>query len=175
MKRQIVAKWIRDMLPRKCMNCGATASLTYHHIVPVSRGGNDVPSNIAVLCPYCHANVHYEKGSEQGIGHGDLVRAGQMKAKARGVRLGKPPAYGEHIMQMIAAHSTNFAEGDWTEKEIMQACNVRSTAYYKYKRLLLDDMDAPTWAHRFPKPTLIRNTPLYEHVIIEARCWEKGE
>lgn len=29
-----------------------------HHIVPLSRGGNDIPSNIVLLCTECHGKAH---------------------------------------------------------------------------------------------------------------------
>lgn len=29
-----------------------------HHIIPVSEGGEDIPSNIMVLCPSCHKEAH---------------------------------------------------------------------------------------------------------------------
>ncbi|MEG2736755.1 MAG: HNH endonuclease signature motif containing protein [Hafnia sp.] len=33
--------------------------LEVHHIIPLSEGGKDTPSNCAALCPNCHRAVHY--------------------------------------------------------------------------------------------------------------------
>ena len=40
-----------------CCNCSQTADQV-HHIVPLSRGGRDVLSNVASLCADCHGQVH---------------------------------------------------------------------------------------------------------------------
>lgn len=42
----------------KCVNCGSEDYLIMHHIVPLGRGGKDVPSNIVLLCNECHRKVH---------------------------------------------------------------------------------------------------------------------
>jgi len=33
-----------------------------HHIVPVSRGGTNNPSNLMSLCKSCHNKIHHEMG-----------------------------------------------------------------------------------------------------------------
>ena len=128
MSREIVAKWIRDILPKKCVNCGSTKGLMYHHIVPHELGGMDVPSNIAVLCSDCHYKIHY--GKSGGIDHGDLVRKGMAEAKERGVRLGPKGIDHERVMRLIAENSTQFnPESTMTEKEIMEMAGVKPTCY----------------------------------------------
>lgn len=42
----------------QCQGCGATLGLNVHHIVPVSRGGEDDPRNLISLCNDCHAAIH---------------------------------------------------------------------------------------------------------------------
>jgi hypothetical protein len=166
-RRQKVAKWIIDMLPKKCVNCGATEHLTYHHIVPVTRGGNDVPSNIAVLCPVCHAKADFE---ERGtIGHGLLVKEGMERARARGVKLGKPIADYENIMRLVAEHSTMFEGGDWTEGEIREVAGVQNVCYCKAKRMMKEELASGQWNHDFAKPKMVRNVPLYDHLIKRLR------
>ncbi len=41
-----------------CERCGVPDDLQLHHIVPVARGGEHVPSNVLVLCRGCHAVEH---------------------------------------------------------------------------------------------------------------------
>ena len=71
MSRAVVAKWIRDILPHRCANCGDTKALQYHHIVPLSCGGNEIPSNVVCLCGSCHSKIHF--GDKNVILHNDLV------------------------------------------------------------------------------------------------------
>jgi hypothetical protein len=42
----------------ECQDCGATGNLHAHHIIPISLGGADDPSNGIALCPSCHADRH---------------------------------------------------------------------------------------------------------------------
>jgi len=47
----------------KCPNCKQTVSLETewetHHIVPRSQGGKDIASNLLMLHPNCHRQLHY--------------------------------------------------------------------------------------------------------------------
>lgn len=40
---------------RKCRECGAEHGLSIDHIIPISRGGNSIDSNLQVLCITCNA------------------------------------------------------------------------------------------------------------------------
>lgn len=42
----------------QCGNCGSTDSLHVHHIVPLSLGGSNQPSNLRTLCKSCHKKLH---------------------------------------------------------------------------------------------------------------------
>lgn len=45
----------------KCVNCGATEDIEWHHIVPLEIGGYDTLENMAPLCHSCHKAVtHHE-------------------------------------------------------------------------------------------------------------------
>lgn len=44
--------------PRICVNCGSTEDIEMHHIVPISEGGNNIESNIVMLCKGCHYRAH---------------------------------------------------------------------------------------------------------------------
>ena len=57
-KRKVAHKMKRDRaLGTVCWNCGKDCGtgIEYHHIVPLEWGGLDVETNIAALCPDCHA------------------------------------------------------------------------------------------------------------------------
>lgn len=42
----------------RCGNCGSTDNLHVHHIVPLSLGGSNLPSNLRTLCKSCHQRLH---------------------------------------------------------------------------------------------------------------------
>ena len=42
----------------RCGNCGSTNNLHVHHIVPMSKGGSNILSNLRTLCEDCHARLH---------------------------------------------------------------------------------------------------------------------
>lgn len=44
---------------QKCWGCGELSpKWVLHHIVPVAAGGQDIPSNFAILCHPCHRKTH---------------------------------------------------------------------------------------------------------------------
>ena len=168
MSREKVAKWLQDMLPKKCMNCGATKNLQYHHIVPARYGGGDVPTNIAVLCGDCHSKVHYAKDGV--INHGDCVRAGMIEARKRGVHLGRKCADYEKVMRLIAENSTQFNPLSMTtETEIMEMAGVKNVCYAKCKRMLIEAMGKDEWPYEWERPKMIANRPTYDRVLKKAR------
>lgn len=42
----------------KCVNCGCSDDIEYHHIVPLALGGENRPTNIVPLCRRCHLSAH---------------------------------------------------------------------------------------------------------------------
>lgn len=41
----------------RCWRCGYKRKLEHCHIVPASRGGEDIPSNFVLLCKDCHKDA----------------------------------------------------------------------------------------------------------------------
>ena len=50
------------ILDPKCHICGDKDNLQFHHIIPLSNGGNNIKSNIITLCGKCHGMVHNNTG-----------------------------------------------------------------------------------------------------------------
>ena len=42
----------------RCVNCGISRNLRFHHVVPLRSGGHDAHSNIVVLCHECHMKAN---------------------------------------------------------------------------------------------------------------------
>lgn len=67
-KRQISSKEnkkkVKESISRergincKCCNIDCTPIVEWHHILPISRGGENTEDNVIPLCPNCHAVVH---------------------------------------------------------------------------------------------------------------------
>lgn len=64
-KKQIVNYWVQHVdesnlsvdfseAEERCWRCGCKRNLERCHIVPVSLGGEDMPSNFVLLCKRCH-------------------------------------------------------------------------------------------------------------------------
>jgi len=167
-KRMKITDAVKDSVGRKCVNCGSIEDLVYHHIVPLSMGGNDVISNLTCLCGACHNLIHYD--GRGVISNSVAVRNGLRAAKARGVKLGKPGADDEKVMQLIAEKSTQFnMYSETTEHEIMEIAGVKETCYYRCKKKLVEAMKADKWPYQFKKPKQVRAHPLYDEFIKRER------
>jgi 5-methylcytosine-specific restriction endonuclease McrA len=46
----------------RCAQCGGVGPFDVDHVVPRSRGGTDVPSNLRALCRPCHASKTAAEG-----------------------------------------------------------------------------------------------------------------
>jgi hypothetical protein len=78
-----------------CFECGRPAS-EWHHVVPRSEGG----TKTVPLCGECHGKAH--GGAGGGVRtRSELTRNGLAAARARGVRLGRPPSLPDETRQRI--------------------------------------------------------------------------
>lgn len=50
---------LEEMHGVKCLNCGTTEHIEWHHIVPLACGGTNNKENIIPLCHCCHMAVHH--------------------------------------------------------------------------------------------------------------------
>lgn len=61
MKRKHLSKKDKQVLIQmygnRCLNCGDTENIEWHHVVPLELGGNDIYSNMVPLCYACHKAV----------------------------------------------------------------------------------------------------------------------
>ena len=124
----------------RCRNCGTKTDIEYHHIIPLSLGGNDTLSNIVPLCSTCHELLHFGKNNE--ISHSEATKRGVAKARAAGKQIGRKTgvkvetAKSVRAKGMILSLSSDF-RGYMTDKEVMLAIgSIARNTYYKYKKEL---------------------------------------
>lgn len=53
----------------RCRLCGSTSNLQVDHIIPISRGGKTVDSNLWTLCDICHSRRPHHKKAKHLILH----------------------------------------------------------------------------------------------------------
>ena len=80
----------------KCCNCGTTEDLRLDHIVGIKVGGNDIESNLCVLCVQCHYKKHILDKTSEAMS--ERIKAG----KARSVKPdGMPRAVPENYKELL--------------------------------------------------------------------------
>ena len=48
-------KFRREHIAAECLTCGRKTNLELHHVVPISRGGEELDAkNVRTLCDWCH-------------------------------------------------------------------------------------------------------------------------
>lgn len=142
----------KDYIGRVCVNCGSTEDIEYHHIVPISLGGNDILSNICPLCHCCHAKIHYN--GEAGISHSTVTKAGLERARAAGKHLGlqrgtKLITHKSVQAKNIILHYSKDFLGTYSDQECMRFTGVSRNTFYKYKREIKVQFDFDTYMESF--------------------------
>jgi len=68
-----VREWLREHENHdKCIYCGAEGKLTTEHILPRSRGGEDIPDNVVRVCKSCNSSKGDKRLYEwRGLGNKD--------------------------------------------------------------------------------------------------------
>ena len=77
-----------------CVNCQDVGEMEQAHIVPRSLGGTGTVS----LCPTCHG-IQHSMRDRQDIS--TLTRLGMERARARGVRFGRPNEIPDEVRERI--------------------------------------------------------------------------
>jgi hypothetical protein len=73
-----------------CVACGTKDDLQHHHLVPRKVGGGDDEHNLVTLCTACHHKIH-QRQMNGDYSHGELVKAGQARARREGRQPGARP------------------------------------------------------------------------------------
>ena len=109
-----------------CINCGKEA-VEQHHVIPLSLGGNDIPSTKVWLCNECHNKIH-----NRSLGMGQLAANSSnfRKAVAEG-RVGRPSKHilsedDKVIFKLFLANKLNASQA-------IKLMSVSRVTFYKYK------------------------------------------
>lgn len=63
-----IREWEREQeLPKECVFCGATESLTTEHLIPQNRGGGNLADNLVLSCKSCNSSRR-DKGIFEWLG-----------------------------------------------------------------------------------------------------------
>lgn len=133
MRRGLTVK-DKEEIGMNCCNCGSTEELEYHHIVPVSLGGNNINSNIACLCYSCHEKIHYGE-SKHGL-HSTMIKQALDVARAKGKKLGRPAT---GVPKDFIKEYNKFQSGEYGNISVVQFAKLQGIAvstFYKYVGIL---------------------------------------
>ena len=109
-----------------CGNCGAPAK-ELHHIVPLSLGGQDIPSNRIPLCEKCHKLIHMKTE----ISYSELMKITfKIQKSTNTCTVGRPKAQKPANWDEVAIQVKNKVI---TNTEAMQLTGVPRTTYYQYR------------------------------------------
>jgi hypothetical protein len=83
-------KWL------KCFECeNKTVNIHWHHVIPFSMGGKKcIP-----LCENCHSIIH-----DTDLKNSNLIKLGLIKARERGIKLGRPIGTKQTSEDMLIKH-----------------------------------------------------------------------
>lgn len=131
-----LTKTQKEEIGLQCCNCGSKIDLQYHHIVPLSLGGNNILSNLCCLCYKCHSLLHF--GNKKNINHSEATKAGIQKAKAQGKQIGMKKG-----TKLITKKSITSKEkirelnidfnGNLSNEETYKFIGISRKTFYKYK------------------------------------------
>ena len=136
------------MKNKMCINCGKPATCE-HHIVPISLGGFDIPSNKVALCDECHGKIHGIQFGNGSISHSELIKQGiqrKREAIAKGEKyqprshrnsdstlIGRPRITAKDLPKIFIALYTTKTYNSISD--LAKRCNCSRTTVYKYIEL----------------------------------------
>ena len=143
MSRENSSKFSKSILKQikgtVCVNCGKNEldEINYHHIIPLSLGGNDIESNIVPLCSKCHDLLHFGQNDNGSFSHSQLIKSGIEKAKLQGKQIGRHTVTIENIPQTFKNYYYSFLKNkDKSITKASQELNLSRTTIYKYINIL---------------------------------------
>ena len=120
-----------------CINCLSNDKpIQYHHVVPISLGGQDILSNIVPLCEDCHNLIHHAKTKKGNLSHSQLIKAGLDRAKIEGKQIGRKLTTVEVIPKEFFNFYDKIKNKEITIAAAARELNISRPTVYKYIRLI---------------------------------------
>ena len=139
MSRQ-ATKFSHDLLKELkgtiCCNCGLDCkdNIIFHHIVPISIGGNDAINNIVPVCSVCHGMIHYGETRALKL-HSDLIKAGMEKAKLEGKHIGRKETTFQDLPKNFGEYIEKVDHGPMNIAEAARQLKISRPTFYKYREI----------------------------------------
>jgi hypothetical protein len=112
---------------KACGNCGETKNVNIHHVVPLSLGGNNVITNMVLLCEKCHGLIH----GEDFMNFRRLQREGKKRAKQRpDFREGRPPKFSEEQIK----YALSLVDKGLSYKQVSEITGMSKSTLIRAKR-----------------------------------------
>jgi hypothetical protein len=129
---QYSREFLIDRKGTQCINCKreCEAGVIFHHIVPLSIGGNDILTNIVPLCTSCHGLIHHNK--ELPFSHSDLIKLGLKRAMAEGKHIGRRPTTYDDIDKSFIPYFEGINDKKITVSTAARELHVSRPTIYKY-------------------------------------------
>lgn len=133
----------KNIIGKKCCNCGKEEDLEYHHIVPLSMGGSNNLSNLCCLCYSCHSLIHF--GKKKNINHSEATKIGLQKAKEKDIKLGLKKGTklitkkSVEAKQKILELNYDF-NGSLSNEDTYKKIGISRNTFYKYKKELMNEV-----------------------------------
>ena len=120
-----------------CINClSDEKEIQYHHVIPLSLGGQDILSNIVPLCEDCHNLIHHAKIKKGNLSHSELIKAGINKAKAEGKQPGRKSTTIKDIPENFLKLYDKIKNKEITIMGASRELGLSRPTIYKYINLL---------------------------------------
>ena len=125
---------LKELKGTICCNCGLDCKdkIIYHHIVPISLGGNDVINNIVPLCANCHELIHHATTSDNSISHSELIKAGLERARQNGKIIGRKKVQYTDLTDEIKQMIIKIKNNEICKAHAAKQLGISRPTLYKY-------------------------------------------
>lgn len=124
---------LKELKGTVCCNCGLDCkdNILFHHIVPISIGGNDTINNIVPICSVCHDMIHFGASTES-ISHSELIKAGLERARAEGKQIGRKKVTFEDLPEDFSIYAEQIKNKKTTIAQAAKELKISRPTFYKY-------------------------------------------
>ena len=125
---------LKELKGTICCNCGLDCkdNIIFHHVVPVSIGGNDAINNIVPVCSVCHGIIHFAETKALKM-QSDLIKAGLERARAEGKQIGRKKVTFQDLPENFGIYVEKVKENKTTVAQASRELGISRPTFYKYQ------------------------------------------